>query len=111
MTVKTWMISSNLAAGADDNPEHPNAIPADDKWAIDRFTFADINTGDSKSSIYVLRFGTDILEFGTVTGSTDSIDVNEEIVGDGVKKINVLRYNTSGSTKKLPFKVKAKKRN
>jgi hypothetical protein len=106
---KTWIVVSTLAAGANDNPEAP-AIPADETWMIRDFKAADIDFGDNKSSVYVLRFGTDIMEFISLTGNTMVIPVNEELTGDGSKKLNVMRYNNSGHPKQMPFKVTAYKR-
>ena len=109
MSSKTWMVASNLAAGANDNPEI-SAIPNGETWMIKTFRAADVNKGDGKSTGYVLRFGSDIMEFIALTGNTQTVEVSEEITGDGVKKLNVQRFNFSGFAKPCPFKVVAYKR-
>jgi len=107
---RNWIVTSSLGAGANDNPEYPSAIPNGETWMIEDFRAGDINLGDNKSSWYVLRFGTEIIEFISVTGNTQTVKVDQEFTGDGTKKINVLRFNESGFAKKCGFKVMAYKR-
>lgn len=111
MSSKSIIVTSSLAAGSTDNPEHPSAVPNGEVWVISHFGAADINLGDNKSTVYALRFGTDILRVISVTGVTYDIPMKVEITGNGTKKLNVLRVNNSGSTKQCPFWIDAHKRN
>jgi len=110
MAEKNKLITSTVNAGATSVENYSAAVPTGKIWVIKEFGGADINLGDNKSSIYVLRFGSDILKILTYTGNSGTVLMNEEITGDGVKKVNVVRMNKSGSTKELPFWIKAYER-
>ena len=84
-----------------------HVIPNGEKWVIDNFGAADINNGDNKSSLYVLRYGTDVIKIISVTGATIEIPMKFEIIGNGVNKINVFIENTSSDSKRMPFWVEA----
>ena len=101
---------SNLNSGSQDVIEYPNAIPNGKIWVIGCFGGIDINLGDSKSSVYILRFGTDILSAISLSGNTKELTIHKEIIGDGTKKLNVVRQNKSGFNKDLVFWVKAQER-
>lgn len=110
MSEKSLVVVSSLGAGLNDVVEYPVAIPNGEKWVIRVFGAADINLGDNKSTAYILRFGTDILQpIITVTGNTYESRTNREVIGDGTKKVNVVRQNKSGFTKDCPFWIKAYK--
>ena len=107
MAEKNFIITSTVAANSQDIVEHPMAIPSGKLWVIRKFGAADINLGDSKSTVYVLRFGTEILRIISVTGNTYEPDFRFELTGDGSSKINVVRQNKSGFEKICPFWVSA----
>ena len=104
---KTYKDFSILAAETDDTKDvSANPVPDGQVWIITKFKAADINNGDNKSSVYSLLFGSTIISFISVTGSTYSADAKEEITGDGVKKLSVMRYNTSGTNKRCPVEIR-----
>jgi len=107
---KLW--SSNVGANSNDTVGIAQAIPSGDVWVITRFGAADINMGDNKSSIYTLQYGGEVLDGAliVVTGSTITLNENWEMVGDGVKKIEITRKNTSASVKQMPTWIVAYKR-
>jgi len=108
--IKDIINVSTLASGTQDVINYPDAIPNSKKWVINKFGAVDVNLGDSKSSVYILRFGTDIITIISVTGNTYEVNINKEIIGDGVKKINVVRQNKSGHGKDMGFWVRAYER-
>ena len=106
---KTW--TSTVAAGANDTITLP-ALPLDELWVITTFGAVDINVGDSKSSLYLLKWDNDIVDGGiiSVTGSTYEIKSTWEFVGDGIKQLSIQRFNTSNTNKQMPVWVQAYKR-
>ena len=101
---KTFKNFSDVSAGVmNDTTEHDEAIPAGKKWVLQQFSAGDINYGNNKSSGYIIRFGNEILRFFVYTGSSDKVNLAIEVVGDGVKKINVIRRNYDTVNKPLPF--------
>jgi len=107
---KNIVVASTLNGGANDIIEHGSAVPVGQVWFMKKFGAADVNLGDNKSSVYVLRFGTEIIKIISVTGNTQEIEVAQEIIGDGTKKVNVMRYNNSGQNKQCPFWITAYER-
>lgn len=106
---KNIMIHSVVAAGATDPYETP-AIPAGKIWVLKNFGAADINLGDSKSSVYVLMFGTEVIRIISLTGNTREIPLKKEITGDGAKKVKILRMNKSGEAREMPVWLTAYQR-
>lgn len=107
MAEKSFIITSSINAGQQNTTEHPQAIPNGKKWIIDNFGCADINLGDNISSVYILRFGTEVIRIVSLTGDTKDFNLGIEIVGDGVKKLNVIRQNRSSHDKELPCWIMA----
>jgi hypothetical protein len=103
-------VTSNLNGGDNDNPTHPVAVPAGEKWVISAFGAADIQKTDPKSTLYILRFGSDIIKVISATGDTYNIAMKHEITGDGAKQLNVQRFNFSSDNKPCPFWIEAYKR-
>lgn len=103
---KTFKNFSTVAGGTmNDVVTHPEVVPNGAIWVIKRFLAGDINYGDNMSSVYGLRFGTEILSFFVHTGSSSNEEMNIQIIGNGVDSINVLRQNYSSQTKRLPFRA------
>ena len=100
---------SVVSAGTQDIIESP-IIPNNETWVIRVFGAADINLGDNKSSVYVLRFGNSITRVLSLTGDTKELNLQLEIVGNGVEKLNIIRMNKSGFDKEMPTWVEAYKR-
>lgn len=103
MSSKELIITSSLNANSSDIIEFPIAIPLGKTWIINNFGAADSNFGDNKSTDYILRFGNDVKDVIMVTGSTYNGKKIFEIIGDGIKKLNVVRRNHSNTTKECPF--------
>lgn len=109
MSDKSFIIVSQLASNSSDSLETP-ALGDGERWNIEKFGAADINLGDNKSSVYVLKFGNEILRIFALTGDTQEVDLNQDIIGNGTKKISVIRYNKSGFQKECPVWFRASKR-
>ena len=106
MSAKEIILSNVINSGTSETFEFPKAIPANEIWTIKEFGAADINMGDNISSIYVLRFGTDIIKIIALTGNTHEFILNKSLKGDGLKKLNVYVSNKSGFSKQMPFWIK-----
>ena len=106
---KSFILVSNLNAASNDLYETP-VIPLNDVWMLKEFGACDVNLGDSKSSVYVLFFGSEVLKIISVTGNTCNIAISQEIIGNGADTIKIRRYNNSGFTKQMPVWLKAFKR-
>lgn len=85
-------------------------IPAGKKLYIIKIGGADLNTGDNKSSLFVVQFGSgaafDEIAVFTATGSAYEFDVKEELLGDGVKFLRLTRQNNSAVAKRIMLWVK-----
>ena len=103
MASKELIVTTTLAAGSQDTVNHPQAIPTGKIWVVKDFGAVDINKGDNKSSVFILRFGTEIIRILSLTGASKEIPIKRDLIGDGSKKINVVRRNESGYDKELPF--------
>lgn len=101
MSDKSIILIDSVAAGGSETFQTP-AIGSGKTWALKTFGAADINMGDSKSSVYVLMFGSDILRIISVTGNTKELDIKKDITGDGTKRLKIIRYNKSGYDKQCP---------
>jgi hypothetical protein len=109
MANRDKFILSNLNAGAVDTTD--TVIPAGKKVLIKKFGGGDINLGDSKSSAYLLQWGTvgsftDLAALA-FTGNTNEVEVNQSFVGDGTKFLRITRQNNSASNKRCPVWVRA----
>jgi len=85
-------------------------IPLDETWYLRSFGACDINMGDNKSSVYILKFGSDIKYIISLTGNTQTINIGKEFAGDGVKRFSVDRFNYSGYNKRCPFWLEVSKK-
>lgn len=110
MNSKNHIETSVLAAGATDVKGPSAAIPNGETWIIRTFGAADINKGDSKSTVYILRFGTEIIRVLSLTGDTRELELKIDITGNGADKVNVVRRNESGYDKECAFWITAYKR-
>jgi len=110
MSSKNIINFATLGAGASNVIEYPTAIPAGKTWVIRVFGACDINMGDSKSSEYMLRLGSENIQPIVVTGDTHEIRDIPEITGDGSKKIGVYVKNNSVHPKAMPFWIRAYER-
>lgn len=106
MADKSYIESGIVNAGQNHDKVFA-VIPAGEIWKIVSFKCADINMGDNKSSVFVIYFGFDVINFYSVTGDTILDLQNYELVGDGTKSVKITRMNKSGSNKVLPYKITA----
>jgi hypothetical protein len=86
---------------------------AGERWVIKSFGAADVNMGDSISSVYGLKWDGQFIPAAmfSLSGCTQNSPIQKEIVGDGVKKLQVYRKNYSGTHNKIcPFWIVAMKR-
>lgn len=102
-------ILTNLTAGSTDTNDS-SPIPNGKIVMITAFGGADINLGDSKSSAYLLQWGTvgaftDIAAIA-FTGGTFEYKMNASFLGDGSKFFRIMRQNNSASNKRCPVWVK-----
>ena len=77
--------------------------PLNEVWVIKKFGCADMNTGDNKSSVFILKYGTDNIRIVTLTGAIKELDISHEITGDGTKELKVFIQNSSGGAKQVGF--------
>ena len=98
---KTFIFTDAVLATTNDTKESP-VVPNGKTWVIKNIGACDINLGDNKSSVYVFRFGTDIIRILSLTGNTQEIELRKEFTGDGAKTFNIIRYNKSGFDKEMP---------
>jgi len=100
------VIDSNVAASTTDFNELGTPIPSGETWRVHKFGGADIGAGDAKAAEVGFQFANDgvtwvtIRSFGLVSGSFEST-LDREFVGDGVRKLRVVRRNNSLLSKKL----------
>lgn len=99
--------TSAIAGATNDIINHPQIIPNGQKWVIDSFGAVDADNGDNISTVYVLRFGTDILRVISVSGNTVEIRPDYEITGNGSDRVNVIVQNKSATAKDYAFWVDA----
>jgi len=105
MSEKTLKDFSVVNAGVtNDIVEHADVVPNGTVWSMQFFSAADINQGNNASSVYVIRFGTEILRFFVYTGNSDRVNLGPiEVTGNGTDKVNVMRMNYDSVNKRLPF--------
>jgi hypothetical protein len=106
---KTVVNITNLNAGLTDNI-NLGLIPPGAVWKVQSFGATDINLGDHKSTMYVLRWGagatwTNIRPI-SLTGNTVEILIEQDFVSHPSYQLNVLRWNRSAYNKYCSFWVK-----
>jgi hypothetical protein len=109
MSNKKFQKFTMVTAGNSDTIES-SALPNQEKWFVEKLIACDINYGDNKSSVYVLKWGIEIIGILPVTGCKAELEILEEFMGNGSKKFSVERFNNSGTNKYMPFIVIARKR-
>jgi len=101
---------SNVTVGNTDNID-TGIIPTGNKLIITRFGAADVNIGDNKSSLFILKWGVvgsfDELAVISLCGDTFEYAMKEQLIGDGVKFLRISRSHQSASDKRCPVWVKA----
>ena len=100
-TLKHLAIVSDSQPGIKETP----IIPDGKRIKLGEFRFSDIASGDGKSSVYVVFFGSEILDVFSALGSTQIVHINEELLGDGEKRIKIECYNMSPTPKRLPCRL------
>jgi hypothetical protein len=107
---RSLSILTSVPAGTTDTRDL-TPIPNGKTIVIKRVKISEPNGGDNKSSIFVVQWGTvgSFLEVfaGAITGDFREIDLREDLLGDGVKFIRILRQNTSATNKRLMFWLEA----
>jgi hypothetical protein len=103
MSKKEIFHNGNVNGGQTKTIEYPTAIPNNEIWVIDLIGACDINEGDSKSTVYILKFGNEILKVISCTGNTFESDKKIQITGDGTKKLNAQIINNSTYDKACPM--------
>lgn len=93
-------VSGNSSEILDDTP-----IPTGKRLVVSGVRISEVNSGDGKSSLVTIRWGSGTTFFdvfiGAVTGSTLYFPIEEELVGDGVKFLRIIRQNTSPLAKQI----------
>ena len=102
MANKSNILVQAVAAGGNEIIESP-VIPNGKVWVIKKFGGAIPNLGDNYSGNVVLRFGTTILRVLTLCGSSQEIQLNSEVTGNGSDKLNVVLQNPSTNAKDIVF--------
>lgn len=82
-------------------------IPNGNIVVIRKFGFADVNNGDNKSTIFVLKFGVvgnfETIRIGSATGACQELWVNKSFPGDGVKFFRMTIVNGSVLSKTVAY--------
>lgn len=101
---KSW--TGSLAGETTDTQNH-TPVPLGKRWVVTEFGGADINNGDNKSSVYLLKWGGVAVEgaYLSLSGTTKTLKSTWEFTGDGVKFLSVERRNTSKTAKEMPVWV------
>jgi len=89
-----------------------DVIPPGQTWVIVTYGAGDIGTGDAMSSVYWLEWaGVPIADsLIVVTGALMARSGPWELVGDGVKKLEIYREKTSKDSKDMPWWIRMYKR-
>lgn len=86
-------------------------IPNGETWQITRVLFADFNTGDNRSGGFLVDYGSsdprEIIAQAYLTGNTIDLSLQTLVVGDGIKRLRIIRENNSSQSKKLVAMVVA----
>ena len=102
-----FMDTSTVAAGNMNNIVEGNGIDNKKNCKLKFFGAVDINMGDSKSSVWVLQWGSgtswETIKILSLTGNTKNLELDRVFEGDGVKKFRVIRRNYSSTNKELAF--------
>ena len=111
MSEKSKVLYSTVNGNSVDTFDFP-IIPNGEHWCLLSFGACDINLGDNKSSVYSLLWDNEPIRGGIIslTGSTYEIQINKEIIGDGIKTLKIRRENKSNSAKQLPCWIVAVKK-
>ena len=102
MASKSAVVVQTVSAGGTEIIESP-IIPNGKVWVIKKFGGAVPNLGDSFSGNVILRFGTNIIRVLILTGSSQEIQLNSEVNGNGSDKLNVVLQNPSTNAKDFAF--------
>ena len=102
MASKSAIVTQTVSAGGTEIINSP-VIPSGKVWVIKKFGGAVPNLGDNFSGNIVLRFGTNIIRVITLCGSSQELQFNGEVTGNGSDTINVVLQNPSTSAKEFAF--------
>lgn len=87
-----------------------DVVPIKETWLLSSITISDINLGDNRSSVYEFMYGNtktgfDNLMTYAITGATQVVEINKEIVGDGSSFLRLNLTNNSLLDKILPIQI------
>lgn len=104
MANRSIKVFTSVAANTTVNTDSA-VIPNGTKIRLVSVTGADVNTGDNKSSLFLIQWGsgstfTEVCAF-TATGSTVFLPLSDELIGNGVNFIRITRQNTSATAKRV----------
>lgn len=102
MASKSIMQTQSVLGGDTYIYESP-IIPNGSVWVIKKFGAAVPRLNDHYSANIILRIGTDIIRILTLCGNSSDVDINTEIIGDGIKKLNIIIQNQSIVEKTIAF--------
>ncbi len=93
-----------VAASGQDLQELP-VIPIGEVWRITRFGGSEVGTGDGKASVIALQLwdGTvwqTVRGFG-VASAVAEVELARDVLGDGTRKLRVVRQNKSAAAKQI----------
>ena len=95
------VITSELPAQSNDTWES-SIIDEGETWTVRYFGACYIKSQDELGSVYILRFGSEIIRIIALCGGTQELNIDETFTGDGVKTFSIQRINDSLTIKRLP---------
>lgn len=97
-----------VSVGVDE--KFSDIIPNGESWQITRITFADMSKNDSKSGSFKVDYDGDVLAVAYLSGGTFALDINRVFLGDGTKRIRLIRESQSNPAKNMLIYVEGFKR-
>ena len=104
------IVTFTVPGGGSDVFNSP-AIPLDDQWKVVDILVSDkIVNGQTDSNSMDVKFGTDLL-IPTIflRGNTECINIDKDVVGDGVKIVTVTVNNNRVDTTDISIRINARR--
>jgi hypothetical protein len=85
-------------------------VPAGETWRIQNLFCADVATGDGRSGIFILEWGSagtwEMVQAVALTGGSYLAMIEKDFVGNGTKRFRFSRENTSMGVRRMYANLK-----